>query len=88
VGGSPVVGNRIAIGDLVVSTPTPAGGNYSDTITKFVEWGGCYGVRIWAFADENHNGMRDGGECFTAFSHDSTVPAQKASWGAVKGLYR
>jgi len=88
VDGSPVIGDNHPIGDLVVSTPTPTGRNYSDTITKHIKWGGCYGVRIWAFADENYNGVRDGGECFTAFSHDSTVPTRDASWGAVKSLYR
>jgi len=88
VGGTPVVGGSLPIGDLEVSTPTPSGNNYTDTITKHVQWSGCYGVRIWAFADQNYNGARDGGECFTAFSHDVTVPARNASWGSVKSLYR
>lgn len=87
VDGNPVTGGTYPLGNLVVSTPTPNGNNYSDTIVKPVTWSGCYGVRMWAFADENYNGVRDGGECFTAFSHDLTVPTQDMSWGAVKSLY-
>lgn len=79
--------NVIPCGDLVVSTPTAEGNNYSDTLTKSVEWGGCNGFLVWAFADENYNGVRDGGECFTAFSHDLTVPTEEATWGAIKALY-
>jgi len=75
------------IGDLVVSTPTPYGNNYSDTVTHHVTWENCYGVRIYAFSDENDNLMRDGAECFSAFSHDTTVPVHDASWGAVKEMY-
>ena len=88
VDGVPVIGNTYPIGNLTVSTPTPTGNNYSDTITTRITWSGCYGVRIWAFADENYDGVKDGGECFTAFSHDSTVPTTQASWGAIKDLYR
>ena len=88
VDGIPVTGDTYAIGDLTVSTPTTEGNNYSDTVTKAIKWLGCYGVRMWAFADENNNGIRDGGECFTAFSHDSTVPVESTSWGAVKTLYK
>jgi hypothetical protein len=77
----------LAIGDLVVSTPTPNGHNYSDTITKLIEWSGCYGLLMWAYADENYNGVHDGGECFTAFSHDTTIPAARSTWGAIKSLY-
>lgn len=88
VDGNPVIGDTYPIGSLVVSTPTPDGNNYSDTIAKSISWSGCYGVRIWAFADEDHNGVRDGGECFTAFSHDATVPVHHVSWGNIKSLYR
>jgi hypothetical protein len=88
VDGDPVTGDTYAIGDLTVSTPTDMGNNYSDTVIKSITWMGCYGVRIWAFADENHNGMNDGNECFTAFSHDSTVPTENKSWGAIKSLYQ
>jgi len=75
-------------GDLVVSTPTENGKNYSDVLELFVSWRGCYGLHIWAFSDENYNGVRDGGECFTAFSHDSMVPVENSSWGEIKSLYR
>jgi hypothetical protein len=87
VDGDPVTGFRYPLGDLAVSTPTPDGNNYSDTITKRIMWGGCYGMRMWAFADTNHDGVWDGGECFTAFSHDATVPVVETSWGAIKTLY-
>jgi hypothetical protein len=86
--GELLVGNTYPIGPLVVSTPTPDGNNYSDTITKTIEWSACTGMQIWAFADENHNGIMDGGECFSAFSHDLTVPAEDRSWGAIKSIYR
>ncbi|UCH85463.1 MAG: hypothetical protein JSW50_07185 [Candidatus Latescibacterota bacterium] len=88
VDGNPVMGGTYAIGNLTVSTPTEMGNNYSDTIVKSITWMGCYGVRIWAFADENYNGINDGNECFTAFSHDSTVPTETRSWGAIKSLYQ
>ncbi len=88
VDGNLVTGDTYPIGDLVVSTPTPNGNNYSDTITKHITWTGCYGIRIWAFSDSDYNGERDGGECFTAFSHDSSVPVEEATWGAVKSLYQ
>jgi hypothetical protein len=84
----PITGNSYNAGDLVVSTPTPYGNNYSDTKTFLVDWRGCYGVHIWAFSDENYNGTMDGGECFTAYSHDLTVPVEDATWGAIKELYR
>ncbi|MBN2071157.1 MAG: hypothetical protein JW814_06820 [Candidatus Krumholzibacteriota bacterium] len=73
-------------GDLVVSTPTETGNNYSDTMTFDISWFGCYGLHIWAFSDENYNGVRDGGECFTAFSHDMVVPVDKTSWGRIKTI--
>lgn len=72
------------IGDLVVSTPTASGNNYSDTMTLDISWRGCYGLHIWAFSDENYNGIRDGSECFTAFSHDMVVPAEETSWSRIK----
>jgi hypothetical protein len=86
--GTLVTGGMYSAGDLVVSTPTPYGNNYSDTKTIDIIWHGCIGLRIWAFADTDHDGKRDGGECFTAFSHDLTIPVQDRTWGAVKALYR
>ncbi|HSG29304.1 MAG TPA: hypothetical protein VLA34_12555, partial [Candidatus Krumholzibacterium sp.] len=83
-GGQYVVGGTYAIGDIVVSTPTPFGNNYSDVEVFDVSWRGCYGVHIWAFSDENYNGIPDGGECFTAFSHDMVVPVEASSWGVIK----
>ena len=88
VDGNSVAGAPYPIGDLVVSTPTPDGNNYSDTITKTISWSGpCYGIMIWAFSDENGNGIHDGGECFTAFSHDTTIPAESSTWGGIKALF-
>ncbi len=75
------------IGDLVVSTPTPRGGNVSDIVTQNLTWENCIALRIYAFADENYNLNRDGGECFSAYSHDTTVPVKESTWGAVKELY-
>jgi hypothetical protein len=88
VNGMPLVGNTYAAGDLVVSTPTADGNNYSDTMTILVDWHGCYGLHVWAFSDENNSGTHDGGECFTAFSHDSTIPTESSTWGKIKSLYR
>lgn len=88
VDGDLVVGDMHAIGDLVVSTPTPDGMNYSDTITKQISWSGCSGVKIWAFADEDYDGIWTDSECFSAFSHDLTVPVESRSWGAIKSLYK
>ena len=79
--------SQFPVGDLTVTTPTESGKNYSDIISYDISWGSCYGIRIWAFADENYNGILDGGECFTAFSHDLTVPANEATWGAIKAKY-
>jgi len=87
VNGIPLAGNQYIIGDLIVTTPTPYGNNYSDTVTLMVSWRGCYGLHMWAFSDENYNGERDGNECFTAYSHDSMVPTEDSSWGAVKSLF-
>jgi len=75
-----------AAGNLAVMTPTPGGNNYSDTMILDIGWWGCYGVHIWAFADENHNGILDGGECFTAYSHDAMVPAEEKTWGWIKSI--
>ena len=88
VNGMPVTEGMYHAGDLVVSTPTPYGNNYSDTKTIWIDWRGCYGVRIWAFADADHDHKRDGGECFTAFSHDLTIPTRETTWGGIKELYR
>lgn len=94
VDGSPILwdaglGYYYSIGDLVVSTPTPDGNAYSDTITLSIVLEACTGVRIWGFADENYNLMHDlPGECFTAFSHDVTIPVQESTWGSVKSLYK
>jgi len=85
IDGSPV-GDVYDVGDLVVSTPAQ-GNNYSDTITVNVEWGGCDGFQAWAFSDENFNLHRDGGECFTAFSHDVTVPVEATTWGGIRGAF-
>ena len=88
VDGMPLVydnGYVYAAGDLVISTPVHNG--YSDTIVAWITWAGCYGVRMWAFSDENYNGVLDGGECFTAFSHDATIPTESSSWGAIKALF-
>jgi len=88
IDGSPLAGTVYSAGDLVVQTPTPYGNNYSDVLVHHVEWRGCYGTHVWAFSDANYNGKKDGGECFTAFSHDVTIPVKPASWGVIKSLYR
>lgn len=89
IDGNQVFTSTFAVGDLVVSTPTPDGNNYSDTITIDVYWTGCYGVHFWAFADENYNGVLDlGDECFTAYSHDSMIDADNSTWGGIKSIYR
>jgi hypothetical protein len=75
-------------GDLVVQTPTPNGNNYSDVLTIDVSWQGCYGVHVWAFSDVNYDNIRDGGECFTAYSHDVATPVEESTWGRIKALYR
>lgn len=75
------------IGDLDVSTPTPDGNNYSDTVTFSVHFDLCTGMTIWAFSDENDDLMWTDSECFTAFSHDSTVPVREKTWGGVKVIY-
>lgn len=75
------------IGDLDVVTPTPDGNNYSDTVTHAIHFDLCSGILIWAFADEDFDLTWTGGECFTAFSHDTTVPVEETTWGGIKALY-
>lgn len=75
------------IGDLVVSTPAQ-GNNYSDTVMHAIHWENCAGVRIWAFADADHDLDNDAQECFSAFSHDLTVPTESRTWGGIKEIYR
>lgn len=86
VNGTPVTGGIYHAGDLVVSTRS--GSHYSDTKTVLIDWRGCYGVRLWAFADADYDLKRDGGECFTAFSHDLTIPVRETTWGGIKELFR
>lgn len=81
------LGYYYPIGDLAVSTPAQ-GNSYSDTETFPFSWDGCQQVRIWAFSDADYNLVHDGGECFSAFSHDLTVPAKTSSWGAMKMRYK
>ena len=89
VDGTPVTGGVYVVGDLVVSTPTAYGNNYSDTIELMVSWNGCYGLNIWAFADENYNGELDqSDECFSAYSHDTTIGVEETTWGAIKSIYK
>jgi hypothetical protein len=83
----PNLGWYYPIGDLVVSTPTPEGNNFSDTVNHLITWVGCHGLRVYAFSDENFNLKRDGSECKTAFSHDLSIPVNNATWGNVKALY-
>jgi hypothetical protein len=88
VNGMPIAGNTYNAGDLAVTTPTMDGNNYSDTMIILVSWHGCYGTHIWAFSDEDNSGTHDGGECFTAFSHDATIPTEESTWGSIKSQYR
>lgn len=74
------------IGDLAVSTPAQ-GNNYSDVLTFDFSWTGCTNIRIWAFSDSDFDLNRDGNECFSAFSHDLTVPAEEKSWGEIKSQF-
>lgn len=76
------------IGDLVVITPTPDGNNYSDTVTHSIHYELCSGMTVWAFADEDFDLMWTDSECFTAFSHDFTVPVNESTWGGIKALYK
>lgn len=87
IDGELLTGLIYAAGDLEVTTPTPDGNNYSDIMTLEVSWRGCYGMHIWAFADEDYDGVNEAGECFTAFSHDITIPVESRSWGAIKSTF-
>ncbi|MCK4539277.1 MAG: hypothetical protein KAV42_10820 [Candidatus Krumholzibacteria bacterium] len=88
INGVPLTGDTYNAGSLTVSTPTAEGNNYSDVIELEVKWLGCYGMNVWAYADINGNGIFDGGECFSAFSHDVTIGTSNASWGNIKNLYK
>ena len=84
----PGLGYYYPIGDLVVSTPAAVGNAYSDTVTLSISVGVCIGFRVWAFSDENFNLAHElPGECFTAFSHDVTIPVEETTWGAIKTLH-
>jgi hypothetical protein len=76
VNGSKLTNMVYSAGDLVVHTPTAEGHNYSDVFSIHVNWHGCYGLHVWAFSDANYNNVKDGGECFTAFSHDVCIPVE------------
>ena len=84
---SELLGWYYPIGDLVVSTPTPWGNNFSDTVLHHIMWENCLSIRIYAFSDSNYNLTRDGNECFSAYSHDTTVPVKESTWGAIKEMY-
>jgi hypothetical protein len=56
VDGAAVSGDAYSCGYLDVTTPTPYGNNYSDTMTKHIAWSGCSGIRIWPFSDANYTG--------------------------------
>jgi hypothetical protein len=88
VDGNPLTGNRYFAGDLDTLTPTAWGNNFSDTFAMQIKWMNCSGIRIWAYADENYNGVKDGGECFTAYSHDASIAVESSTWGNIKGMYR
>jgi len=75
----------LPIGDLVVSTPQ--GIAFSDVLTFDLSWSGCIGIRVWAFADDNFDLTHNGGECFSAFSHDLAIPTEEKTWGALKSLF-
>ena len=84
----PGLGYYFPIGNLTVSTPTPVGNSYSDTVTLMIDLENCTGYRIWAFSDENYSLTHDlPGECFTAFSHDATIAVRESTWGAIKSLH-
>ena len=91
VDGNPVMydaglGWYYPVGDLVVSTPTTEGNNYSDTMTLSIHQE-CIGMTMWAFADEDFDLMWTDSECFSAFSHDATVPVNETTWGGIKVRY-
>jgi hypothetical protein len=83
----PGLGWYYPVGDLVVSTPTPDGNNYSDTMSFSISHDLCIGLTMWAFSDEDDDLMWTDSECFTAFSHDSTVPTDETTWGGIKALF-
>ena len=83
----PQLGWYFPVGDLNTVTPTTDGNNYSDTREFDIHFDACSGIRVWAFADTNFDLINDGGECFSAFSHDLTVPVEETTWGAIKQLY-
>ena len=83
----PGLGWYYPVGDLVVTTPTGTGNNYSDTISFPIYHDLCIGMTMWAFSDENYNLDRTGGECFSAYSHDATVPTDETTWGGIKALF-
>lgn len=83
----PGCGWHCPLGNLEVCTATPDGCHYSDCMVCELICAGCLSTRIWAFSDENGNGIHDGGECFSAFSHDTVVPPLSATWGAIKQLF-
>ena len=92
IGGNPALylsslGWFCPIGNLTVTTPTPWGKSFSDTMTLDLLWQNCWSIRIYAFSDANYNFARDGGECFSAFSHDTAVPTRNTTWGRIKALY-
>ena len=88
INGTELEGYLYNAGSLAVTTPTAEGNNYSDVITLEVEWIGCLGTNVWAFADTDGNGVFDGGNCFSAFSHDVTIGTETSSWGGIKSMYR
>lgn len=88
IDGAPIGGDQYALGDLVVSTPTGNGHNYSDSMLLEVGWDSCAEIQFWAYSDENGNGVHDGGECFSAYSHDTTVPTPAGSIGKLKASFR
>ena len=75
------------IGDLVVQTPAGQGNNYSDITSVALDWSACAEIDVWAWADENGDGIRQGFECRTAFSKNTTVPTESGAWGALKVRY-
>lgn len=77
----------LPLGDLVVSTPTPNGNNFSDTMTVLVEWDSCLEIDVWAWSDDNYNGLRDGGDCRTAFSKNTTIPTEASSLSQIKATF-
>lgn len=88
INGQVISGMTYPLGNLSVTTPTPDGKNYSDVISVLFSQTGCYGVRVWAFSDENGNGILDAGECRSAYSHDTMVPVEEKTWSSIKELFR